>query len=80
MTMAKVDTMPAKRCSKKCLMDIFNEFISMNVKLAKVEFEENEYKSVKVADSVLRVAAKRYGVPIKVRMRNDEIYFERRDI
>lgn len=59
---------------------IFNEFIAMNVKVAKVNLDPDDYKSITVARSVLGNAAKRHDVPVKVRLRNGEIYFVRKDM
>lgn len=80
MKFTKVDTMPGRRLSKKSLKPVFDEFMNMNVKIAKVEFNDREYKNASVAYNVLTHAVKRHCVPIKVHFRNNEIYFERRDI
>lgn len=80
MKFVEVERLPEKRRPKKSLRNLFDEFISMNVKLARVDITERDYKNTMVGYGVMRTAAKRYGAPIKVYIRNDEIYFERRDI
>ena len=62
------------------LKERFNEFISMNVKTARVDLDKDDYKSVNVAANVLRVASKRHAVPVKVVVRNGELYFVRTDM
>lgn len=75
-----VERLPEKRCGKKRLKHIFDEFVNMNVQFAKFEFNENEYKHAQSAYGNLHRAAIKYGYPVKVHIRNNEIYFERRDL
>lgn len=56
------------------------EFMAMNVKVAKVDLSEHEYKSATVAQSVMSVSIKRFGYPITVTRRGDELYLIRRDM
>ena len=58
----------------------FKEFMAMNVKIAKVDFEDREYTSLKTAQSTLYNSARNRGYPITVAVRNNEIYFVRRDM
>lgn len=69
-----------ERTKKKKLLHILDEFMNMNVKYAKFEFNENEYKTASSANGNLRKAANNYGYPITVRMVDGVVYFERRDI
>lgn len=69
-----------KRCSKKSLKHVFAEFIAMNVKYARVDLTQFDYKSPAVAAQVLGLASRRHCVDIKVHKVNDEIYFERTDM
>lgn len=62
------------------LKDAWDEFMGMNVKIAKAELDTNEYRSVSVAASVWSVSIRRYGYPINVTRRGDEIYLIRRDM
>ena len=80
MNFVVVERMPERRRPKKSLKNRFDEFMNMNVKLAKVDLTENDYKSVKVGYGVLHTAAKHYGYPIEVHLRDGKLYFERRDI
>lgn len=72
------DGMPKRENFK--LRPIFEEFLAMDIKVAKIDLDPGDYKSNSVACNVLRVAAKRHDFPVKVRMRNGEVYFERTDI
>ena len=74
-----VEKIPERKAKKK-LAYILDEFMNMNVKFAKFEFNENEYKTASSANGALRKSAARFGYPIKVQLINGEIYFERRDI
>lgn len=80
MNFVEVERLPEKRRPKKSLKNLFNEFMNMNIKLAKVDLNERDYKSVAVAYSVLRNAAKKHDYPIKVYLRDGNVYFMRRDI
>lgn len=57
----------------------FEGFMSMNIKVAKVDTGDH-YKNSQVAAQVLGKAAKVHGYPIIVAKRKDEIYFIRRDM
>lgn len=54
-------------------------FLSMNVKVAKIECGD-DYKNTKAAVGTFRNCIRRYGFPIDVIQRKDEIYFVRRDM
>lgn len=58
----------------------FEEFISSNIKFAKVELKEGEYKTPGVAISCFRNSCNRYGFPIRFFLRKEEIFMERKDI
>lgn len=58
----------------------FEEFMKLNVRLAKVEFREGEYSSIISARNVMARSAATHGFPIKVMMRNYEVYLERLDM
>ena len=74
-----VEKVPGKAI-KKNLRHIFDEFVNMDVKFAKFEFNENEYKHANSAYNNLTRAARKYGYPVNVHVRENEVYFERRDI
>ena len=75
MKLVAVKELPGKRTSKKSLKALFDEFLDMNVQIARVDLSEHDYKSVTVAAQVLGVAVKRWVVPITVVKRDEEIYF-----
>jgi hypothetical protein len=65
---------------KKKLKYVFLEFINMQVKVAKVDYTEFDYKSLNSAYNTLYKAAKRSCVPVQVMRREGSIYFVRTDI
>lgn len=79
MKFVPVESLPNRRM-KKSLSVLFKEFMAMNVKIAKVDLNEQDYKSPRIARSVLGNAAKRHCVSVKVCIRDDEIYFVRTDM
>lgn len=68
------------RCQSKELKYVFKEFINMNVKVARVDFTEFDYKNVHSAYNNLQKGAARHCVPIRVTKIGDSIYFVRTDI
>ncbi len=58
----------------------FDEFIALNVKVVRVDLDEEDYKSPTVAANVLRISAKRWAVPVKVVLSEGEVYFVRKDM
>lgn len=62
------------------LKPLFNEFMAMDTKIARVDLDPGDYKSSYVARNVLANAAKRHAVPVRVRIRNNELYFIRTDM
>lgn len=79
MKFVPVNDLP-KVCKKKALKHVLAEFMAMNVKYARVDLTQFDYKSPAVAAQVLGVASRRHCVDIKVHKRKDEIYFERTDM
>lgn len=84
MKFVEVERIPKRfengRAEQKNYKHVFDEFMSMNVKFAKVEFSSREYISARCAYDAMHPAIKKYGLPISIHERNGEIYFERRDI
>lgn len=56
------------------------EFLNMNVEAARVVLGKSEYRNLDSAINALRNAARRYGMPIKVAMIENNIYLIRKDI
>lgn len=69
-----------KKCEQKKLKYVFMEFINMNVKVAKVNFSEFDYKNMNSAYNNLHKGAIRHRVPVRVTRMGDSIYFVRKDI
>ena len=71
---------PKRNSTHKNLRVYFEEFMTANMKIAKIEFNESDYKNILVARSVLHTAIKRHGFPIAIHKRGNELYLERKDI
>lgn len=56
------------------------EFMNMNVKIARVEFGRNDFSDIRSAYRSLLQTITRSGDPIKVCFRDNSIYLVRRDI
>ncbi len=67
-------------CQKKNLQNYLEEFMNMNIKVARVEFDELDYKNIDAAAAAFNNSAKRGGFPITVTRRNGELYLINRDI
>ena len=79
MKFVKVDSVPMLKSNHR-LKDYFDEFMNSNVRVARVELSENEYSNDNSACSTMRASVKRFGLPIDICKRKDEIYLIRRDI
>lgn len=62
------------------LQNHLEEFMRMNVKIVKVDFNEREYKSAETCRTSFLNAIKRGAFPIDVKCVNKEIYLVRRDM
>lgn len=79
MKFVEVKDVPGLKVNHR-LKDMWDEFMASNMKMAKVNLDEGEYSSVVVAASVMAVSIRRYGYPIRLIRRGDEIYLIRKDI
>lgn len=57
-----------------------DEFMSMGIKFAKLEYDAGEYKLPKYACGAFNISAKTGGYPIDVKMINGEVYLIRKDM
>lgn len=71
---------PAKNNRRHDLLDRLKGFMKMNVKVVEIQFDENDYKSLKVAHECIGVSIKRSGLPIKRIRRGDKLYLVRTDM
>ena len=55
-------------------------FMNMNIKIARVDYSANEYKSIKSAYQCFKKACTRYAAPVDVKVINKELYLIRRDM
>ena len=79
MRMVKMENGLPKRENFKHVQ-IFKEFMAMDVKVARIDLDPDDYKNSCVARNVLANGAKRHGVPVKIKTLNGEIYFVRTDM
>lgn len=79
MKFIKVDSVPETR-NKRRLREDWEEFMSMNTKVAKVDLSQYSYKSFETAVTSMSVSVKRWAYPIAVMQRNGEIFLVRKDI
>jgi hypothetical protein len=76
MRFTKVDEVPKKRAYHR-LKDDLERFMQSGLKVARIDFHPDEYKSARVAASVLKAAIKRHGLNgITVIQRGDNVYLE----
>lgn len=68
------------RTIKKNLYGYLNEFMVLDIKVAKVEFNKMEYKNTITAYQCLHRAIKRQRLPLTIIKRNDEIFLVRNDM
>lgn len=65
---------------KKNVHAYLREFVNMNVKVVKVDFDELDYANAKSAYSSFYKASRYGGYPVTAAMRNGELYLINRDI
>lgn len=81
MKFVKVDEVPRIAIRRHArLKEDWQEFMAMNVKAVKVDLTKYNYKSVSVARQVMGKSIERWGFPIDIFRRGDEIYLVRRDM
>lgn len=84
MYFAKVNFIPKrkkrKRTQKKDIAAYLDIFMAMNTKYAKLVFDGDEYVNTNSACGSLYSAVHRYGYPILIKQRDDDVYLERTDI
>lgn len=64
---------------KNC-KEYFEQFMAMNTKVAWAVFEPHEYVNTLSACLTLKRSCRRFGYPIEVCVRNDDLYFVRTDM
>lgn len=74
MRIVEVDRLPKKKASRHNLQDMIKTFVDSDAKFVKIELAEEDYKSVKVCYSCMKVACGRSGYSVKVKMRDSEVY------
>ena len=79
MKFVKVDEVPGKPVKKR-LRVYLDEFMTSNIKIARIDFNERDYKSSSVARACFARSVANYGYPINVIQRGNEVYLSRRDM
>jgi hypothetical protein len=81
MTFTKIEgEIPEVKRGRNKLLHKLKDFISMNTKVVKVNFREDEYKKPEYGYKSLWDAAKRFCGPVAVIWRNGETYLIRTDM
>lgn len=78
-TPVKKFPMAKGRKGKEIVCGYFTEFIKLDIKAAKISFNEGEYCNTHSAYNSLHRAASKWEFPVRVSMRKDDIYFIRTD-
>lgn len=68
------------RVRKKDLATVFDEFMAMQIKAARLGFNHDEYKDSKSATQTLRAFARNHNLPVRVLHRMNDVYFVRTDM
>lgn len=79
MTFTKVKEVP-KRNDKHDLRALLNQFVAEDIKVAKLNFNEHDYKRASYAATACAQSVKRGKLPIAVMRRGEEVYLVRTDM
>lgn len=77
MKFIKVDTIPERKAYDHKVRDMVEDFINGRDEIVKVDLSDGGYKNQMVAYTCLKGVVKRSKSPIKVIMRNGEVYLTR---
>lgn len=80
MKLTVMKEVPEKRSAMKNIVGYLDEFMKMNVKVVKIEYNEKEYSKSTSCQSAFSKAVKRNGYPVTVTCRNKEIFLIRNDM
>lgn len=81
MTFTEVKEIPRGTANRNMLLvKELEEFVLMGIKMAKLTYTPGAYKSVYTCYSTLFKVIKREHFPIKMKIRNNEIYLVRTDM
>lgn len=80
MRFIKAEIEKKEYCPKKNLKNEIKAFMSMNVKSVKVVFTKKEYACATAASGSLRYYIRTNELPIKVMIRNGNVYLLRTDL
>lgn len=74
MKLQYVDSLPSARRGKHDVQNLIKEFVDSDAKIAKVDFNEHDYKSPSVCRNCIAVSVKRSRRPVKVHQRGNDVY------
>ncbi len=77
MKLTPVDSIPKRRASRHNLQDFIEEFVNSNAEFVRIDLSEHDYKSYIVCANCMRVAVKRSKRPIKVFIRDGNVYLSK---
>lgn len=77
MKLIPTDKVPEVKRNYNKLQDMIEEFVNGPYEVVKVQLNEDEYKSLEICASVLRVAVKRSRYSVKVFKRGDNVYLSK---
>lgn len=77
MKLIPTDKVPEVKRNYNKLQDMIEEFVNGPYEVVKVQLNKNEYKSVEVCASVLRIAVKRSRYSVKVFKRGNDVYLSK---
>lgn len=83
MRFVAVDELPEKTNQKyrtNNLIGYLEEFMKMNTKIVRVDFDLGEYSRIESARQAIYQSIRTHGFPIKLCLRNRVIYLVRKDI
>ena len=81
MRFVEVNELPEHiRSTKSNFKHRLDEFMAMNIKVARVEFDSSEYNSRESCRGAFVSACKRYSYPIRAVGINGDVYLIRKDL
>ena len=80
MKLTVVKEVPKTRSIRTNVIGYVEEFMKMNVKVVKIDFNEKEYKSPYSCQGSFTKAIKLLGYPITATTRNKEVFLIRNDM
>ena len=74
MKLIPTEVLPKKKCARHDLQGLIHGFVDGGDNIVRVDITETDYKSPRVCYSCMTAAVRRSGYPVKVRIRNSQVY------